>query len=392
MTAQLCPKPGLARRGEGFAEEVERCRKNHPRADLNRLAVDKALFLGTSGLLTPQERCLMAALLAHLDIAETAAGHTAVWPGAKRLSSLLGIGESTLRRLKASLEDKGFILRRYDNRNRPLKEGAFDLAPFLLRVPELLETVGHTDATVRSRRSYQMAERSDCLDLSAQEPDHERPTRNPPIQISDGVSPESRKDSKRDDSGLDTARTIFALPAEAEPPVIWAHLEGVATDAFGPGHAKRLLVWAKKRHGWRMATALAVATRHPDIRDPRAWFGWYATTAEDVDIEAMAKGLSSPDPDPKLPDWGEDDMGALGRAFARLAGDGAAKSYLAGVGLTSSRDGIDILCRSRLARTRLLDRYRDPLAKAVLEVFGPCRWQVLDGLTDLSPALHERDG
>jgi hypothetical protein len=286
MNATACPKPGLARRGASYEAQIVACAQGTVPLKLNRLMVDKALALGTAGELSAQERCLMMALLAHLDIAATAGEETAVWPGSARLCTLLEIGESTLRRLKASLEEKGFILRRYDHLNRPLNGGAIDLKPFLLRVAEICAELGHTEKEHREARKTARSQRYDHpAELSAIPPRNERPIGNPPQQTSERTSGEAVVEEVAVCTDTALAETVW--------PGISTSPEETAATVLGNRKASSLWPWAVRRHGSRALLGLAVAGKAPHIADPAAWFGWFATSAKgaEADLEGIAKKL-----------------------------------------------------------------------------------------------------
>lgn len=339
MRQSLCPQPGLARRGETYPETVEACARSGPDPNLNRLMIDKALALGTGDALTAQERCLMMALLAHLDIAATASGDTAVWPGARRLCTLLGIGESTLRRLKGSLEEKGFILRRYDRRNQPLRGGAIDLRPFLLKVPQLCNAIGHTESLIAADRATLAGERYDHVpDESAPALNCERAIRNPPVQTSERP-PEVAE-------AVEAAERICpGLPADPE-----THAEQI----LGGRKARRLWPWALRRHGEAACLALAIAGHDPRVKDPAAWFGWYATAAGEVDLLGIAERLAEKAKRAAPIEAPADPLAAeLMRRFAERAGEAPALSYLGRAVVETQGDMLTVRTTGRTAAERL---------------------------------------
>ncbi|GGY56478.1 hypothetical protein [Parvularcula lutaonensis] len=363
MTGQMCLKPGLARRHDRYEDEVLRCQTERASLDLNRLMIDKALALGTAEVLTAQERCLMMALCAHLDIQGIAAGETSVWPGSARLCRLLGLGESTLRRLKGSLEEKGFLLRRYDRRNRPLKGGAIDLKPFLLKVPELCRAVGHTEAEIRRSRENSASERYDHRSEEGAHPlAIERATGNTKIQTSE--RPLRQKD--REGEGIEPVRpdeeSAMIERAEAIMPGISADPSKAAAEALGEKKGRRLWSWAHRRHGPDAILALAIASKSAKIKDPEAWFAWYATNAAEVDLEGLAARVTkapqkaAPPSDPLLARFAE--------AFAETAGEGAALSYLSNAAIAARGKLLVIRTASRIAMDRLASAHMDNLQRA----------------------------
>ncbi|MEM9838513.1 MAG: helix-turn-helix domain-containing protein [Pseudomonadota bacterium] len=358
MNARICLKseasPGFAKRAESYQATVEACTNRAADPTLNRLKVDKALALGTADLLTPQERCLMMALLSHLDIAGTAAGDTCVWPGSTRLCRLLGLGESTLRRLKASLEQKGLILRRYDHHNRPLNKGALDLKPFLLRVPELLAAIGHTDTDLTACKDKARSERVDHRSNQDAVPlTFERPIKETfhsdiserPVTLfeSKGVAPTNIND------GVEERQLAAVIAPELTNDPLKA-----ASELFGSTRGPRLWAWATRRHADRAELALAIAAKSAKVRDRTAWFAWFATSSADVDLRATARDLlpseTAISPTEKRP------IGLAGElydAFIDEAGDGPAVSYLCGARARAFGDMISVSVQSRLAKRRL---------------------------------------
>lgn len=359
----MCLKPGIARRHDGYDDEMTRCETTRVSASLNRLMVDKALALGTGDLLTAQERCLMMALCAHLHIEGVAAGETCVWPGAARLCRLLGMGESTLRRLKGSLEEKGFILRRYDHRNRPLTGGSLDLKPFLLRVEELCAAVSHTEATVRKERESLAHERYDHRpELSARASFSERATRKTQIQTSERPHQPMAAGEGKATTPISACDSAIVSKAEAIHPGISADPSKAAAEALGEKKGRRLWSWAERRRGPSAILALAIAVKSKKVKDPEAWFGWYATSAGEVDLEGLASTVSEA---PKKASGPRDPVLAqFAEAFATTAGEGPALSYLS-AGSAEKRDGVLLLRpASRMAAARLAERHADDLRRA----------------------------
>lgn len=377
MTVKSCLKPGWARRGEGYQASRQACAANDPSPDLNRLMIDKALALGTGQDLTPSERCLMAALLAHLDVAGTAAGQTCVWPGAARLRALLCLGDSTLRRLKAALEEKGYIMRRYDRRNRPLAEGAIDLKPFLLKVPNILAELGHTEAELRSYRHDARTEWSQASsEESAQAPADKRPNRNLP---SDTIV----RHVGHGETDLDPVSQDCALAGRLHPPLasLPTHhddrnrrLTESAEVILGTSRGPKLLDWARRRHGDAAILALAIAAENPKLRDRAGWFGWFATSAETPDLTGNAEALLAssarksvhvalPPPTPKAPQFKQ-----LFESFERLTDRGVVASYLACADLCPDEDGsLRINLPTRTAEERLRHRHGEAIRLAAME-------------------------
>jgi hypothetical protein len=336
--------------------------------------VDKALALGTGELLTPGERCLMAALLAHLDISATSDGQTSVWPGAARLTRLLGIGESTLRRLKSALEEKGFLLRRYDRRNRPLADDAIDLKPFLLRVPALLASIGHTENEIRTYRSEKRAEWCERAEteMSAQAPGVERPIRNLPSQTFVRTVIDEKEELAQSPMSDEAAMAVRLHPSltgeNAQSP------DSLAGSLFGEERGGRLLAWARRRHGEKAILALAIAAQDDRLRDKAGWFAWFATTAETPDLTANAEALlkrrrgetGGPAISVSVPK--EPLHARFFEAFEAKAGRASLSSYLSNATLSGAAGGaLDISLPTRLAERRLKERFLSAITEAALE-------------------------
>lgn len=364
MTGSVCPKPGLAKRADNYEDHLALADRQTGHPELNRLKVDKALALGTADELSPQERCLMMALLAHLDIAATANGKTSVWPGSRRLCALIGVGESTLRRLKGSLEEKGFILRRYDRCNRPLKGGALDLSPFLARVEELCQAIGHTDREIGSAVKKDRSERHDYRPkLSARVPANERPIRNTqqdihkrsPLLILQGTKPPKQSEEE-------TAE--FLCPGITEKPL------AKASKLLGERKAKRLWNWARQRHGKTAYLALALATTDQSIKNPEGWFGWFATSSKDIDLREQITKLTIQMRKNAPPPTSDDPLhSALLSRMADDVGLDASRSYLSGAKISSGEGGrLLVRTSSRIAKQRLITRFAPVLEQSAKDM------------------------
>jgi hypothetical protein len=119
------------------------------RIDLDRLIVWAAQDVSL------QARLLLCFYATHLSIGGIEQGMTAVYPGQARSCAFLGVSPASLKRYKRELEDAGYILRRYDNRNRPLQDGAIDLRPLLTRKEELMAKIAQTDQKLGRTRADQ---------------------------------------------------------------------------------------------------------------------------------------------------------------------------------------------------------------------------------------------
>lgn len=126
----------------GFAKRIANPKVFSRKLPQNLAAYDvqQAIALGLPSL-SPQERALLQFYISFLNLKKLSEGKTSVWPSNQLTCTLLGISVQTLRRYKGLLEHKGYILRRYDRKNRPLKHGAIDLAPLLCQVRDLLNDI-----------------------------------------------------------------------------------------------------------------------------------------------------------------------------------------------------------------------------------------------------------
>ena len=139
----------------GVAKRAKSFEKTKAKAELiamlptPRINLDRACAQGTPDL-SAGERCLLAFYLSHLSTKDQADGKSCVWPGAWNAANALGVAQSTIRRHKAALEEKGLIIRKYDHFNRPVDGGAIDLKPFIVSAAQRLKDI---DKRLRDRRA-----------------------------------------------------------------------------------------------------------------------------------------------------------------------------------------------------------------------------------------------
>jgi hypothetical protein len=110
-----------------------------------------------------------------------------------------------------------------------------------------------------------------------------------------------------------------------------------------------------------------VAGAAPHIKDPKAWFGWFATSASgaDVDLEGIAEALLAKEdrgaaPVPPL----DPSLGSLVEAFTGLVGADRAVSYLAGGKLVEEGSTKRFRAASRTSHRRLSTDLAAPFASA----------------------------
>lgn len=129
-------KRGTVKRAETFEDvyDVAKIWTWQPGVSIHR--IKDAIVLGTPEL-SPPERAVLLALWAHVNADRLERGDAFVWPGAELMSLYLDMSESTIRRHRSALERKGYLLRDYNNANRPAYGEAFNLGPTVARLEEM---------------------------------------------------------------------------------------------------------------------------------------------------------------------------------------------------------------------------------------------------------------
>ncbi|MEL7491704.1 MAG: hypothetical protein AAGJ73_13385 [Pseudomonadota bacterium] len=413
---QVCPKAeksppsGLARRSEAFKTIAARggAYQGQP---LSRLDLTRAAFQGTPEL-SDGARCLLGFYLSHLDTTRLGEGSTSVWPGNAAAGAALGKKDSTIRRLKGELEHAGFLIRKYDRRNRPLDGDAIDLSPFLAQTPDILRALDERNAARRG--AWKEARRPDqetqaAIDksderrrsiLSGDPPEFERlnstginpdsclgfedfgerePADSLPPPSAVSMAKQQLLDAKVLAKALDLSPSLTAAldpdgggicPQQAAHR-IWAALPGLFPDdsAGSIGHT---FLWCAKRHGAKSFLFLAVALEDPTAKDRRKLFGWFATHPEQIDltrniarIRHKPKPIDPADDTPKLPaDPFEREIAEI---IADEMGAPAYNSWLAPQSVRFTVKGdhrVRIEHESKIARKYLIERYGSALARA----------------------------
>ena len=214
----------------------------------------------------------------------------------------MGISEASLRRYKASLENRGYLIRHYDRRNRPLEKGAIDLAPLLQQISTLLSVV---EATFTDQRRYYEEQRQNELKNELQNELQTRPS------IID-AHPLSLERQKQDNSNFSlTVPEIefskgkgeivgdVALPSEiasviALSPKLSAHIslehlgenrvtgiwsqmdKAVATLFADYNTATHTWQRAKQRYGWHAIELLVVCLEDSSVKDGSRFLSYMA--------------------------------------------------------------------------------------------------------------------
>ena len=388
MTGKVCLQPGLAKRAENFADISARAGEFTPQP-ISRVDMDRAAMQGTPSL-SAGARCLLGFYLSHLSALEIEQGKTGVWPGAWNASTALGVSESTIRRQKAELEQKGFILRKYDRRNRPLENDAIDLAPFLAQVADIIAEINaRLDARRESFAGQRAPDASTArANMTAQVRNNER-LNSPPESLDScfifsGFEEEGQGHTDINTNAITEAKRAFedakivnqairlspklkaaiasegeALSASEAARRIWQALPKLFPKA-GDRSISHTFLWCAQRHGAGAFTRLAVALEDPKIKNPQKYFGWLATTADDVDLTAHLERIQHK-PAPEKPaatvlDVPGDSFGdEVAREIAGLIGVPKYNSWLArkNTRYAQSREGLVIETVSSVCLDRL---------------------------------------
>ncbi|MEL6362349.1 MAG: hypothetical protein AAFR21_14830 [Pseudomonadota bacterium] len=318
MTVQLRrkteddPPRGVARRYDNF-EDVAGRGGDYQGLPVTRLALMRAMAQGTPDL-SDGARSLLAFYLCCLDTRRLGEGKTSVWPGNAAAGEALGKSDPTIRRLKGELERAGFLLRKYDRRNRPLDGDAIDLAPFLAEVPSILRQIEERAAARAAER--EAARAADASTTQAETSGEARKierlnstSKNLDSCFENRIFEETKTDKPKQNDGavseakqaiqdgvtirqaLDLSPKLKAaldpegegLSAQLAAQKIWE----VLPDLFpndGANSISHTFLWCAKRHGAKAFLFLAIALEDPTTRDPRKLFGWFATNPEKIDV------------------------------------------------------------------------------------------------------------
>jgi hypothetical protein len=377
-------------------------------APVTRLDLDRMIVWAAHDV-SPQARLLLCFYASHLGVKAIEEGTTAVYPGTERACAFLKVSKESLKRYKRELEKAGYILRRYDNRNQPLIGGAIDLRPLLARREELLGKIDSINAGLKDRRA-ERRHADQASDMTPRGAGYDPRNGKDKIPSHCSFDLEKGEDAKalaeldRDDTALrrliaDTLdhapRLREALPeisGHTDPGTALLALNHALPDLF-PNDPPRSIantgMRGLQRLGARLFPAVAIALHDPEVRAASAYLGRLVMKAEHYDETASLKRLAELNPKPvDLPSHGDERIDAFVEAFARQAGREAAASYLAprmARLVPGACGGVTITLTSRLAHSRLEERYGDALRSAA----GGGRVTLVLGT---SSARHPADG
>lgn len=168
---------GFARRTASFAALVETtARAKAPGVTTARVT---GLVLNGARMLTPELSYGALALLARLcefvyDSDRWATGQVIVTPGNSRLAAIFATSERTVRRFLQELEDRQWIIRRYNQANRRSDLAGIDLRPVAARLEALRQADAALTESLRAERQERAEEVAQEVpptrtDLSARE-------------------------------------------------------------------------------------------------------------------------------------------------------------------------------------------------------------------------------
>lgn len=134
-------RPGYAIRAPEFGNLVALAESFGPNDGISQAEIERGILFGLTDLSDKEQKFLLlaTALLSHKDIQK---GNAFCYLGGYSFRRALGgnkgpIQKRTLSRIKKSLEDKGLIIRHYDQRHNPLEKQGIDLRPLLARIDEI---------------------------------------------------------------------------------------------------------------------------------------------------------------------------------------------------------------------------------------------------------------
>jgi hypothetical protein len=361
---------------------------------MRRLDIDRAAAQGTPSL-SDGARSLLHFYLTHLSIGDIEAGETAIWPGAVAAMEALGIGEASLRRRKRELEAAGFIIRQYDRRNRPLDQAAIDLAPFLERVPAILEELAarlesrkrrfadarEADASTETAITTAQAIKDDRLKQSPLEEsesctafeDVRGGEAEPPPQTAAPAAREAQEDAKTIRMALDLSPKLAAAlapdGARVTPRLAGNRLNDALAELFPDGKARNIghtFLWAARRFGAGAWLRLAIAVEDPAVKDPIRYFGWLATTDQAIDINGNIDRLRALHPPAMKLDAPRDSFGrAAAEAIADRLGVEVYNAWFDGQATRFAVSGDTLLIETESpAALRKFESFRDDLNAA----------------------------
>lgn len=391
---------GVAKRDPNFAEVAARAGEFAPCA-LTRLDVDRALAQGLPDLSDGEQR-LLAFYFSHLSMVEVQNGRTCVWPGADLTQVELGKSGAVIRRRKAGLEEKGYIIRQYDGRNRPLDEGAIDLAPFLAKLPSILAAIqARRDArreAFHANRQMDVQTAKTIMNAQARKNEHQNSPPESSVCSTDfseenleegrdsastsNAEQEARQahqDAKTVNQALSLSPQLRKLLAPENEPLSAIEALNRMPDAlrtlFGSdrrGTALHTFKWALGRSGFEAFIQLAVALEDPMVKEPIRFFGKMATNAEPWDLTENIKRVREKNPAPmELDEPAGDQAKRFARILSASIGIGAYNSWFGSARTRYEFDGdtIRISVSSSFAADEIPNRFGKQLIEAVAK-FG----------------------
>ncbi|MEM6415414.1 MAG: helix-turn-helix domain-containing protein [Pseudomonadota bacterium] len=400
LRTDIEPSKGFAKRHSNFIE-VTRDGEAYDGVPVTRLDMMRAIAQGLPDL-SDGARCLLGFYISHLDTTRLSEGRVSVWPGNAAACEALGKKDPTVRRLKNELEKAGFIIRRYDKRNRPLEGDAIDLSPLLVQIPSILSDIemranarhaawqDAKQANKSSRRSQ--GSLTNKPKLSGEALEKER--LNSPFKKTDScINFDRNKKARRlkktslwniplaTKTTLDDQKTIndaLALSSKLKAALdpegqgispkqaaksIWSSLPKLFPEDAA-NSINHTFLWCAQRHGAKAFLYLAIALEDPTTRDPRRLFGWFATNPDKIDVSRnlerihhKPRPIEETDLKPNLPgNIFEDEIGAV---IAEQIGIGNYNSWFApqSIRYTAKTDKLIIEHGGSFAREQLKKRF-----------------------------------
>jgi hypothetical protein len=357
---------------------------------ITRLDLDRLIVWAANDISVPA-RLLLCFYASHLGIEGVGEGRTAVYPGSERACAFLKVSKESLKRYKRELEEAGYILRLYDNRNQPLQGGAIDLRPLLARRGEMQGRIDRIDASLKKSRAERRAPEAASV-LTPRGATGDLQNKKDKI-LGNRCGDEKGEGEGRTPCPAGTAEGRKVIERSLDhAPKLRAALGGAVESLRDPGEALMALQGALpglfpedsarsiqntglrgiQRLGPRLFAAAALAVHDPEVRSPAAYLGRLVMKAEGFDEEAALRRLAELHPkEAERPRHACPLAARFVAAFAERAGEGAAASYLAPdsteiVLLPKGR--LELRHRSPTALTRLKERYGVALRGAAEEI------------------------
>ncbi|WP_020592818.1 DnaA N-terminal domain-containing protein [Kiloniella laminariae] len=158
MIQESC-KNGIAKRGAGYIHTLMSIESYQHSETFSKARALNVICFGMPDL-SFAEKTFLLTCIARLTKEQLTSGELHVWMGSTLLASFLGISQSYLRRIKASLEHKGLIARSYNHRNQPLQGKAINLVPLFARLEEFSEVGDLRFKEARERQDHLLEDRS----------------------------------------------------------------------------------------------------------------------------------------------------------------------------------------------------------------------------------------